>query len=122
MPQDLNKDEKQLLDASTAEEIDALEINLLQDGDEFRDPDDGTGRIDDEIARDQIEGMTEVGSDLVDKGVDSVAPGSDDSSDTLRRHRPATQIIRAGNQVEATPDEPRDEAFTDPEAGEGTAA
>jgi N utilization substance protein A len=122
MPQELNKDEMQLLDASTAEEIDALEINLLQDGDEFRDPDDGTGRIDDEIARDQIEGMTEVGPELVEKGVDSVAPGSDDSSDTLRRHRPATRIMRAGDQVERNQEEPRDEVFTDREADEGAPA
>jgi N utilization substance protein A len=122
MPQELNKDEMQQFDASTAEELDALEVNLLQDGDDGRDDEDGTGSIEDDIARDQIEAMKEVGSDLIDKGVDSVAPGSDDSSDTLRRHRSKTRMGWDEDQVEATPDEPRDEAFADRESSNETEA
>ncbi len=75
MPRKSNANEVDKFDASNAEEIDALEVNLVQDGDDVRDPEDGTGLIGDDVARDQIEGMTEVGPDLGDKGVDSVAPG-----------------------------------------------
>ena len=122
MPQNSRENEFEQFDASTAEEIDALEVNLLQDGDDIRDCDDSTGPIEDEIARDQIEGMTEVGPDLADEGADSIAPGSEDTSATLRRLRPTTRISRAEDQMEASPDEPRDEAFTDRESGEDTAA
>src|ERR1700675_2753005 len=73
-------------DASNAEEIDALEVDMEQDGDEFRDSEDGAGVIDDDLARGQVEEMTESGPELVDKGVDNVTPGRDDTSATLRRH------------------------------------
>ena len=100
-------------DASNAEEIDALQVDLEQDGDEFRDQDGGTGVIDDELARDQVEEMTESGPELVDKGVDSVAPGRDDTSATLRSHYRTTGIRQAEIVTEDTIDEPRDEAFAD---------
>jgi N utilization substance protein A len=122
MSQNTKNSEFDQFDASTAEEIDALEVNLLQDGDDIRDDDDGTGPIEDDVARDQIEGMTEVGPDLIDKGVESVSPGREDTSAALRRLRPTTRIARAEDQVESTSDEPRDEAFMDRESGEDTAA
>jgi transcription termination/antitermination protein NusA len=103
-------------DASNAEEIDALEVDLEQDGDEIRDQDDGSGLIEDELARDQVEEMTESGPELVDKGVDSVAPGQANTSETLRRHYRTTGIQQAEIVTEDTIDEPRDEAFTDRQA------
>jgi hypothetical protein len=112
MPQKTTEDEFQQIDASTAEEIDALELNLRQD-DDVRDDEDGSGPIEDDVARDQIEGMTEAGPDLVDKGVDDVAPGHDDTSATLRKHQRTSQVMRAEDQLEANLDEPRDEAFLD---------
>src|SRR5258708_31550732 len=113
MPQKTTKNEFQQIDASTAEEIDALELNLQQGDDGIRDDEDGTGLIEDDVARDQIEGMTEVGADLVDKGVDNVAPGRDDANATLRRHRPTTRFGHAEDQLEANLDEPRHEVFPD---------
>jgi N utilization substance protein A len=113
MPKNSQENQFEQFDASTAEELDALEVNLLQDDDDIRDDDDGTGPIEDDVARDQIEGMTEVGPDLIDKGVESVSPGREDTSATLRRLRPTTRIARAEDQVDATRDEPRDEFFAD---------
>jgi hypothetical protein len=113
MPQKTIKNEFQQIDASTAEEIDALEVNLRQGRYDIRDTRHGTGLIEDDVARDQIEGMTEAGADLVDKGVDDVAPGRDGTSTTLRQHRPTSQIVRVEDQLEANLDEPRDEAFFD---------
>jgi len=110
MSQKTAKNEFQQIDASTAEEIDALELNLQQD-DDVRDDEDGTGTIEDDVARDQIEGMTEAGPDLDDKGVDDVAPGSSDISGILRRHQPTSRVARDKDQPEANQDEPRDEAF-----------
>jgi hypothetical protein len=108
------------LDASTEEEIDALEVNLMQDGDDLRDSQDGTGYIVDDLARDQIEGLTEVGPELADKGVESVAPGRTDTSATLRRHHGNTGIARAEEMDNM--DEPRDETISDRKVDKGTAA
>jgi hypothetical protein len=113
MPQETSKNDLQKIDASTAEEIDAFELNLQQDDDDVREDEDGSGTIEDDVARDQIEGMTEAGPDLIDRGVDNVAPGSHDSSETLRRHQPTSRVVRDEDQSEANLDEPRDEAFTD---------
>lgn len=121
MSRNTQSSEFEQFDASAAEELDALEVNLLQDGDDILDAEDGTGPIEDDIARDQIEGMTEVGPNLVDEGVDSVAPGREDTSATLLRVRPTTRIARAERQVESTEDEPRDEAFSDRDPNEDTA-
>ena len=73
------------LDASTEEELDALELDLVQDGDLFE-ASDGTGRVDDDVAEEQIAGFTEVGPMAEDRGGESVAPGRDDTSGVLRRH------------------------------------
>jgi len=113
MSQKTIRNEFQEIDASTAEEIDALELNLQQDDDEVRGDEDGTGPIEDDVARDEIEGITEVGPNLDDKGVDNVAPGRSDTSATLRRHRPASQAGGAEDQLGTDQDEPRDEAFSD---------
>ncbi len=121
MPQQSNENELNRFDASTDEEIDALELNLVQDGDDVLNSEDGSGLIDDDLARDQIEGITEVGPDLADKGVDNVAPGRDDTSSTIRRHRPAG-MGSSESAVEANLDEPRDETIMDREEDEDTAA
>ena len=107
------------LDATTAEELDALELNQIQDADDFGDDEDGTGLINDDLARDQIEGMTEVGDELEDKGVDSVTPGRDDTSETLRRHRSNASAADSDAVLEGNMDEPRDEVITDRKVGEG---
>jgi N utilization substance protein A len=74
------------LDASTEEELDALKVDLVQDGDPF-DARDGSGRVDDDVAEEQIAAFTEVGPAALDRGGESVAPGRDDTSAVLLRHR-----------------------------------
>jgi hypothetical protein len=114
-----NRDE---FDASNAEELDALEVNLAQDGDDFRASDDGTGLIDDELAEERIEGLTEVGPDLENKGVVNAVPGRDDTSTTLRRHYANSGIARDQDVEEDNLDEPRDEMISGRQGDEDTAA
>ena len=97
------------LDASTEEELDALKVDLVQDGDPF-DARDGSGRVDDDVAEEQIAAFTEVGPAALDRGGESVAPGRDDTSAVLLRHRPHPE---AGDDsdaiVEGNIDSPLDE-------------
>jgi hypothetical protein len=88
------------LDASTEEELDALELDLVQDGDPF-DARDGSGRVDDDVAEEQIAAFTEVGPMADDRGGASVAPGRDDTSAVLRRHRTHSE---AGDYSDADDD------------------
>jgi len=109
MPGKSIKSEFQKLDASTDEELDALEIDLTQDdGDDLR-TDDGTGIVSDDLAQERIEELTEVGPDAGDRGVVNAAPGHDDTSKTLRRHNRSYEAERAEETAEASLDEPRDE-------------
>ncbi len=78
------------LDAGTDEELDALELDLVQDGDPF-DARDGPGRVDDDVAEEEIAAFTEVGPMADDRGGESVAPGRDDTSAVMKRHRPHSE-------------------------------
>lgn len=108
------------LDAQTDEELDALELDLLQD-EPRTDTRDGSGKIVDELAEEEIAQFTEVGPDVDDRGAKSVAPSLDDTSSILRRHHPNTSIARAQDVVEGNLDEPRDEERIEPKVDEGTA-
>jgi N utilization substance protein A len=103
------------LDAETEEELDALNVNMAQDDDSRQNTRYGTGIIADDVAREQLAGMTEAGADLEDRGVNSVAPGRDNTSSVLRR-----RTARSENVVDGNLDEPRNETRTDRD--EGTAA
>lgn len=109
------------LDAETDEEVDALEMDLLQE-DEMANPGDGSGRIVDDVSEEDLARFTEVGPDAPDRGAISVAPGRDDTSKTLRRHYLNTEIARADAVVEDNLDEPMDEIEVDREPDEGTGA
>ena len=112
------------LDASTEEEIDALNLDLYQT-DARSNTRDGSGRIVDDIAEEQLAELTEVGPDLDGEGAESIAPGSQDTSATLRRHHPNTEIGRADAIVEGnlTPGEqPSDETRIDQKVDEGPGA
>ena len=80
------------MDASTEEELDALELDLVQDGDPFG-ARDGSGRVVDDVAEEQIAALTEVGPMVDDRGAESVAPGRDDTSSVLRRHRSHPEAV-----------------------------
>jgi len=110
------------LNAETDEEVDALRVNLAQDDDSMQNTRYGTGKIVDDMAKDRIAGMTEVGRDLDDKGVNSVVPGRDNTSSVLRSRHLNTGIARAQNVGEGNLDEPRDESKLDRKVDEGTAA
>ncbi|HEX3894401.1 MAG TPA: hypothetical protein VHW46_17625 [Terracidiphilus sp.] len=96
------------LDATTDEEVDALELDLFQD-EPRTDTRDGSGRIVDDLAEEEIAGFTEVGPDVEDRGARSVAPSLDDTSSILRSHRPNAAVTRSGDVLEGNLDEPRDE-------------
>lgn len=109
------------LDATTDEELDALEVNLRQENEQpnLR---DGSGRVVDELAEEEVGKFTEVGPLQDDRGAVSVMPGRDDTSETLRRHHPDTTLARAQDVVEGNLDEPRDDIFMERKRDEGTAA
>jgi len=96
------------LDASTEEELDALEVNLEQD-DERGNSRDSSGRIIDDLAAEEIAKDTEVGPGVDVRGAESVEPGGRDTSETLRRHHPAPQGSDPDAIVEGNIDQPLDE-------------
>jgi hypothetical protein len=127
-----NEDDPRLLDprisrefdklqAETEEEVDALRVNLVQDGGASR-TSDTSGRVVDDTAEEELARFTEVGPMLADQGVVSVEPGRDDTSRTLRKHHPNTTIARAEAMVEGNLDEPRNEEIMERKVDEGTAA
>jgi len=108
------------LAASTEEEVDALRVNLLQD-DELASTRDGSGRVVDETAEDQLARFTEADSQRGDFGGESVEPGRDDTSRILREHHRNTSIARSDAIIEGKLDEPRDEEVPGRQVDEGTA-
>jgi N utilization substance protein A len=109
------------LDASSGEEVDALKVNLMQDGGDFS-ARDGSGLVVDDIAEEKIAEFTDVGPFQGDQGAISLVPGRDDTSARIRRHHPNTQIARADAVVEGNLDEPQDENIEERKVDEGTAA
>jgi N utilization substance protein A len=69
-------------EASLQEEEDALKLDLTQEGEESP-SEDGSGRIDDEVAEEQIEEITETGPGSEDDGAEAVVPGRQDTSEKL---------------------------------------
>jgi len=69
-------------EASLAEEEDALKLDLTQEGEEPV-SEDGSGRIDDEVAEEQIEEVIESGPGDEDDGAEPLAPGYQDTSGKL---------------------------------------
>lgn len=109
------------LEASTEEEVDALKLDLVQE-DERPSARDGSGRVVDEIAEAEVAKFTETGPMQEDRGAESLVPGSDNTSNALRRHHPNTEVARAEDVVEGNLDEPRDESRVERKVDEGTAA
>jgi transcription termination/antitermination protein NusA len=69
-------------EASLSEEEDALKLDLTQEGEEPV-SEDGTGLIDDEVAEEQIDEVTESGPADEDEGAEAVVPGRQDTSRKL---------------------------------------
>jgi hypothetical protein len=109
------------LQAETEEEVDALRVNLVQDGGVSR-TGDSSGRVVDDTAEEVLARFTEVGPMQDDQGVVSLEPGRDDTSRVLRKHHPNTSLARAETVVEGNLDEPRDDEIMERKVDEGTAA
>ncbi len=108
------------LDAETAEEIDALTVNLYGE-DEIPDSRDGSGRITDDTAEERLAEVTETGPMLDEEGAEALTPGRDDTSAVIREHHPNTEIARSETIVEGNLDETRDERKEDSKVDEGGA-
>jgi N utilization substance protein A len=97
-------------EASLDEEIDALQQDLTQSEDE-PEPDDSesTGIIRDDVAEERIAELTETGPDLDEEGAEAVAPGNEDTSETLVEHEtnpePGEDDAVLGGNVEQVRDE-----------------
>ncbi len=107
-------------DAETAEEIDALQVNLTQE-DDMPDARDGSGRITDDTAQERLAEVTETGPMLDEEGAEALTPGRDDTSRTIREHHPNMEIARSETVVEGNLDETRDERKEDAKVDEGGA-
>ncbi|MGB9032703.1 MAG: transcription termination/antitermination protein NusA, partial [Acidobacteriaceae bacterium] len=101
-------------EASLDEEIDALQQDLTQSEDE-PEPDDSesTGVIRDDVAEERLAELTEVGPDLGEEGAEAVAPGNEDTSETLVEHEthpePGEDDAVVGGNVEQVRDEEESE-------------
>jgi len=108
------------LDASTNEELDALQVNLYQE-DERPAARDGSGLIVDDAAEERIARFTESDPRESDVGAISVEPGREDTSSVLRRHYSNSTIAGSEAVVEGNLDEPMDETRSVPSSDEDTA-
>ncbi len=106
--------------AGLDEELDALEVNLMQD-DAIPDSRDGSGRITDDTAEERLAEVTETGPMLDGDGAEAMTPGRDDTSAVLREHHPNMEIARSEAVVEGNLDETRDERREDSKVDEGGA-
>ena len=106
-------------DAVYDEELDALQVNLMQD-DNVPDSRDGSGRVIDDTAEERLAEITETGPMLDGEGADVYTPGRDDTSAILAEHHPNTEIARAETIIEGQVDEARDERRVDAKVDEGT--
>src|SRR5246500_1889417 len=109
---DMSLDEERAkADAELGEELDALELDEA-DGGEERPSEDGSGEVMDDIARERIEELTESGDyDAGEVGVLPQDAGSDDTSARLRRHNPVPSPLAGGEAEEESvlPDAERQE-------------
>jgi transcription termination/antitermination protein NusA len=102
-----------IADVQADEEIEALEQNLTQAG-EDRPSEDGSGLISDELAEERLAEVTETGEALEDEGAESLDPGREDTSEVLAEHHPHADSDAVG---EGNLDEPRNEAVENEEDG-----
>ena len=100
-------------EASNAEEIDALEQDLTQSGEEDIPSRDGSGRIVDEVAEERLAEVTEVGPDLDAEGGESVVPGREDVSERLADNQAddldRTEVAQSEAILEGNVEEIKDE-------------
>jgi transcription termination/antitermination protein NusA len=106
-----------IADVQAEEEIEALEQDLTQAG-EDRPSEDGSGLISDELAEERLAEVTETGEALDGEGAESLDPGREDTSEMLAEHQPHADSNTVG---EGNFDEPKDEAVESKKVDEGGA-
>jgi N utilization substance protein A len=94
-------EERAKADAELGEELDALEVDDTDGGEEPAGA-DGTGHVVDEIARERIEELTESGDEAGDVGVLPQEAGRDDTSARLERQNPEPSPLPNGEAEEET--------------------
>jgi N utilization substance protein A len=105
--------------ASSEEEVDALKLDLTQEGEEPA-SEDGSGRVVDEVAEERIAEVTEVGPALDAEGAESLVPGRDDTSAVLAEHETNPEVARDEAVVEGNVEEVREEELGEKKVDEGT--
>ncbi len=95
-------------EASLDEEIDALQQDLTQSGEESV-SEDGSGLINDEVAEERLAEVTEVGPDLEEEGAESLDPGREDVSEMLAEHEPNPKLDLDETVLEGNLEEVKDE-------------
>uniref|UniRef100_A0A7V4XS16 Transcription termination/antitermination protein NusA n=1 Tax=Acidobacterium capsulatum TaxID=33075 RepID=A0A7V4XS16_9BACT len=96
-----------IADAQAAEEIDALEQDLTQAGEELPHSDgeeDGSGPVYDELAAEAVSELTESGEALETEGAESLVPGREDTSERLAEHASAVDEGTGVESAEMNPD------------------
>jgi transcription termination/antitermination protein NusA len=106
-----------IADVQAEEEIEALEQDLTQAG-EDRPSEDGSGLISDELAEERLAEVTETGEALEDEGAESLDPGREDTSEVLAEHHPHADSDAVG---EGNLEERKDEAVEKEKLDEGGA-
>jgi N utilization substance protein A len=95
-------------EASLDEEIDALEQDLTQSGEEPASA-EGSGLIRDEVAEERLAELTEVGPELDGEGAESLVPGREDTSELLAEHQVHPEVDGDAGVIEDSVEEVRDE-------------
>jgi N utilization substance protein A len=95
-------------EASLDEEIDALEQDLTQSGEEPASA-EGSGVIRDEVAEERLAELTEVGPELDGEGAESLVPGREDTSELLAEHQVHPEVDGDAGVIEDSVEEVRDE-------------
>ena len=94
-----------IADVQAEEEIEALQQDLTQEGEDLP-SEDGSGLISDELAEERLAEVTETGEALEDEGAESLEPGRGDTSEVLAEHHPHADNDAVG---EGNIDEPKEE-------------
>ncbi len=100
--------ERKAQEASLDEEIDALEQDLTQSGEEPASA-EGSGLIRDEVAEERLAELTEVGPELDGEGAESLVPGREDTSELLAEHQVHPEVDGDAGVIEDSVEEVRDE-------------
>jgi N utilization substance protein A len=106
-------------EASSEEEVDALQQDLTQSG-EAPASNDGSGIISDELAEERLAEITEVGPALDEEGAEAVVPGREDTSEILAEHETNPEVARDEAVLEGNVEEVKEEDLGEKKVDEGT--